>query len=99
MVLKSCETAFDFFVAGDKRQGSAKSLGRRVCRSLRSEADEVVEGADFMLDGHEVPRQYIGMQGVVQPDLVDGYAQDHELLTPFLEDGRSISRGRSDLRY
>jgi hypothetical protein len=97
MGLKGDEAAFDFLIARDKAQGCAKSLGGRVGGFLGSQADEVVEGADFMLDGHEVPRQYIGMQGVVQPDHFDGGPQDHELLTPFLEDGRSISRRRFDL--
>jgi hypothetical protein len=51
-----------------------------------------MEVAYLMLDGQEVPRQYIGMQGCVQPDLLDGESQDHELLTPFLQEQRSISR-------
>jgi hypothetical protein len=93
MIVKGGEAALDFLVASDKSQGCAKSLGGRVGGFLRSEADEVVEVAYLMLDGHEVPRQYIGMQGVVQPDLLDGESQDHELLTPFLQERRSVSRG------
>ena len=97
MGLEGGEAAFDFLTARDKAQGCAKSLGGRVGGFLGSEADEVVEGADFMLDGQEVPRKYIGMQGGVQPDRFDSRPQDHELLTPFLEDGRSISRRQFDL--
>jgi hypothetical protein len=91
MSLKGGKAAFDFLIAGDKSQGCAKSLGGRVGGSLGSEADDIVEGAYLMLDGQEVPRQYIGMQGGVQPDLLDGGPQKHELLTPFLQDQRSIS--------
>jgi hypothetical protein len=92
MSLEGGKAAFDFLIASDKSQGCAKSLNGRVGGSLGSEADEVVEGAYFMLDGQEVPRQYIGMQDGVQPDLFDGAPQEHELLTPFLQDQRSISR-------
>ena len=62
MGLKGGKAAFDFLIAGDKSQGCAKSLGRRVGGSLGSEADDIVEGAYLMLDGQEVPRQYIGTQ-------------------------------------
>jgi hypothetical protein len=99
MILKGGEAAFDFLVASDKSQGCTKSLARRVGRSLGSEADEVVEVAYLKLDGHEVPRQYIDMQGVVQPDLLDGEAQDHELLIPNSDASTSVRCLPSDAAF
>jgi len=92
MSLEGGKAAFDLLIASDKSQGCAKSLSGRVGGSLGSEADKVVEGAYLMLDGQEVPREYIGVQDGAQPDLFDGGPQEHELLTPFLQDQRSISR-------
>lgn len=50
------EAALDFFVASDKGQGGTESLGGRVGRFLGPDADDVVEDADLVLDGQEVPR-------------------------------------------
>lgn len=96
---ETCKAIFDLSVASDKSYGGAKLLCRGVDRFLRPWTDDSVDGPNFILDGQKVTRKDVTMQGVAQPDVLDGDTQDLQLLTPFLYQCRPFAYCYTDLRY